>query len=157
MNAQEKQMMETVLKRLEAVENELAILRTMYQYAHGADYGPQEKYLDAFAEDGAFEHRSRIGHSRGRHEGRQALAAFDSRRSKPPHGWTKHLLLNPMIAVSGEEAHAESFWVYLADGEAGPVLRSYGRYRDRLVKGRDGKWRIKERIAEAESRVGSKG
>ena len=56
-----------------------------------------------------------------------------------------------MIDVDGDKATCVSYLVVVMEHEDVPVLRVFGRYRDRLVRGDDGRWRFRERIAEIES------
>ncbi|MBI2867294.1 MAG: nuclear transport factor 2 family protein [Chloroflexi bacterium] len=139
--------------RLKAIEDRLAIMDTMYTYAHSIDYGRKADFLDCFTVDGVIEHRWRGQGKEDHHEGRVALAKHFADIA-PLKRWQKHLLLNPLIKVNGNTASAESFWVFLRDAEGAPIVRSFGRYRDLLVKGRDGKWRLRERIIEPEARAG---
>ncbi len=36
------------------LQDERAIVRTLYQYAHGLDYGPEEAFVDVFTADGSW-------------------------------------------------------------------------------------------------------
>jgi hypothetical protein len=66
-------------------------------------------------------------------------------------GFQKHLALLPLIEVDGERATAITYEMQF-DAENGlPVFRDLGRYRDTFVKCADGRWRIKERVAEIEA------
>ena len=47
--------LEQVMKRLDVLENERAILDTLYQYGHSLDYGLEEQYVDCFTSDGGRE------------------------------------------------------------------------------------------------------
>jgi uncharacterized protein (TIGR02246 family) len=88
--------------------------------------------------------------------GRDALEAMFAGRSSTP-AWTEpgrllvqpggmHLTGNSVIAVTGDAATAETDMVTLvrgADGRAKITLLA--RYRDRLRRGSDGRWRLSSR------------
>jgi hypothetical protein len=86
-----------------------------------------------------------------RHEGREALAAFAASHSRPPERYHKHCIVEPRIEIDGDEATAETYFLRLDEEDDARVIRSFGRYHDRLVRCPDGRWRFRERIAEIES------
>jgi ketosteroid isomerase-like protein len=57
------------------------------------------------------------------------------------------------VHVNGDEATAESYFARLNDSPEGPVVRSFGRYMDVLVRCQDGAWRIRHRRLERESLI----
>lgn len=149
---------------LAQLADERGILRTMYEYCHSLDYSQGDRYADCFEPDGVFEKRLQGTVSEGRHQGRQVLrsriestwaAAAAQGPNKP---FEKHVILAPIITVRGKEATAEAYWALLSSEpkDSGPSVRAFGRYKDRWAKGTDGKWRIKERIAEVEARSGGR-
>jgi ketosteroid isomerase-like protein len=115
--------------RLELLEAERAITRTLHRYAHSIDYGDEEAWVDCFTEDGV----------------------FIARHTRAPELWHKHLLVEPAIDVEGDTASCVSYLAVVMEHDDMPVLRVFGRYRDRLERGDDGRWRFRERIAEIES------
>jgi ketosteroid isomerase-like protein len=138
--------------RLELLEAERAITRTLHRYAQSIDYGDEEGWVDCFTEDGVFDVRSRHAHQLKRLiTGRDELRAFVARHTRAPELWHKHLLIEPLIDVDGETATCVSYLLVVMEHEDVPVMRVFGRYRDRLVRGEDGRWRFRERIAEIES------
>ena len=56
-----------------------------------------------------------------------------------------------MIEVDGDTATCSSYLAVVMEHDDEPILRVFGRYRDRLVRCPDGRWRFRERIAEVES------
>ena len=64
---------------------------------------------------------------------------------------TQHHLGLPVIDVDGDTATCVSYLAVVMEHEDVPVMRVFGRYRDRLVRGDDGRWRFREGIAEIES------
>jgi hypothetical protein len=138
--------------RLVELEAERAIVGTLHRYAHSIDYGDEESWVDCFTEDGVFDVRSRHAHQLKRYvQGRAELAAFIATHTRAPELWHKHLLIEPVIQVDGDHATCVSYLAVVMEHDDAPVLRVFGRYRDRLVRGDDGRWRFAERIAEIES------
>lgn len=140
--------------RLAALEDEQGILRTFCQYGQAADYGLDDQYVDCFTEDAVLEHRRRAGmRPSERIQGYAALAANAASHTRPPNAYHKYLVMEPLITLNGDEATVESYFARLNDGPQGPFIWAFGRYRDRMVKCKDGKWRFKERIIEVEGRA----
>ncbi len=141
-----------ILKRVQALEEERDILRTLYVYAHAHDQARDDEWVGLFTDDGVFDAR-RPGTGR-RNAGRDALQRYraDIAQGRRPNARMKHLMTAPLIEVDGEEATVEAYFcVVNNEGEAaGPQLFSFGRYFDRLAK-EDGRWRFKERIVDGES------
>jgi hypothetical protein len=132
--------------------DEREILRTLYAFAHAIDYGPESAWADCFTEDGVFEVRRRAGTAASfRVAGRDELLRFASTHSRAPEVWRKHCLVEPLIEIDGDTATVVSYMWGMQDVD-GPTLGVFGRYRDRLERSADGRWRISERIAETESR-----
>ncbi len=140
-------------RRLDLLEAERAVLARLHAYAHTLDYGDAEGWVDCFCEDGAFDVRGRGGSGAGSRvvAGRDELRAFVRYFSRPPEGYHKHCLVEPMISVEGDSASATSYLFLLHDVEDAPRLQVFGRYRDRLRREGDGAWRFELRIAEIES------
>jgi hypothetical protein len=80
------------------------------------------------------------------------LAAFIAQHTRAPGKYHKHLLIEPAITVNEDQATVQSYFTRLdATREGRPFIRAFGRYLDRMVKGADGVWRFKERVAEVEA------
>ena len=79
---------EQLRSRLRLLEDERAILGALHAYGHAIDYGDEERYLDLWTDDAAFDARGRVpGDVTRVVRGRQALADFAARFSRPPEGW----------------------------------------------------------------------
>jgi uncharacterized protein (TIGR02246 family) len=88
--------------------------------------------------------------------GREALRAMFQGHASP-RAWTEpgrllvqpggmHLTGNPVIVVEGDDATAETDMVTLVRGEDGRAKTTLlARYRDRLRRGDDGRWRLRSR------------
>ncbi|HZP29847.1 MAG TPA: nuclear transport factor 2 family protein [Acidimicrobiia bacterium] len=139
-------------KELRALLDERAIVQLMHRYAHAMDYGDEAAWVDVFTPDAVFDVVESVGGRRiHREEGRGDLARYVAAYPKPP-AFRKHVIVDPVVEVDGDEGRVEAYWILLhreqADGA--PVLAAFGRSRDRVVR-RDGEWRIAERYAEVEA------
>src|SRR5713226_9292500 len=121
-----------LVRRLEALEAERAILRTLYRYGHSIDYGLEQEWVDCFTSDGVFDVR-RVGSASARYEGRAALAAFIAQHTRAPSRYHKHLLMEPTMTVHEDHATVQSYFTRLdATHQGKPFIRAFGRYLDRL-------------------------
>jgi len=138
-------------RRLQAVEDEREVLRTLHQYAHSLDYGSQaSEFTDCFLEDGVWYSTVEgrwAGASGLRLEGREQLERWFNRhaeRGVPGH-FTKHYMVEPEIRLDGDRATVQSYFSGIHEEPGGPLLYSMGRYLDVLVRCPDGRWRFQER------------
>jgi hypothetical protein len=129
---------------------ERAVLRGLYAYAHGLDYGPEEAFLDVFVLDGSW--RRRPGRSQERvFAGRQALTQMYRDHVHAPEYFHKHVVSNPVIDVDGDTATARSYLILVAEHPDGPYIRRFSRCFDLWIRSEDGQWRLRSREAELES------
>ena len=135
-------------RRLAALEDERAILLTMYTYGHSLDYGVEEEFLDCFVDDAALHWAAR-----GSFDGREAIRGAFRDHTHAPERYHKHLLIEPRIALDGDRATATSYFVRVDGYDDGPKVRNFGRYFDSFVRGADGRWRFVERRAESEANL----
>ena len=138
-------------ERLQALEDERAILRTLYQYGHAMDNGPDVDFVDCFTPEGVWDVRMRVSDGafqcRGHREIETSLAGQTSMRA--PALYAKHLVVDPLIVVTGDEASVQSYFLRVEPRDAAPTqIVASGRYLDQLVRCADGRWRFTERIAE---------
>jgi hypothetical protein len=144
--------LDAILARLQVLEDERAILRTLYQYGHAMDYGPDADFIDCFTDDGVWDVRMRRTPDgaftcAGRTEIAASLEAQTSVRA--PALYAKHLLVEPRIALDGDSATVDSYFVRIEPQDDGPTqIVASGRYLDDLIRGDDGRWRFTHRIAE---------
>jgi hypothetical protein len=142
---------DNLVKRLELLEDEKAILQTLYRYGHCIDYGLEQEWVGLFMEDGIYEIRLRHPGSVIRKEGSQALAQFIAEHTRAPAKYHKHLLVEPLISLEGKnQATVESYFLRVDEGEGKLHILAFGRYKDRLVK-HNSRWLFKERICEVEA------
>jgi ketosteroid isomerase-like protein len=140
--------------RIAALEEREDVLAVLAAYSHAIDAGDREAWVACFTDDAVFEVVSHLPeYADHTVEGRAELEAFIAAHSAPPDVFHKHLLIQPTVVVDGAVARSVGAFVHLLDVDGRPVMRSYGRYVDRLVKGPDGAWRIARRRAEVEAFV----
>ena len=133
-------------------DGERGILRTMNRYSRALDYGLADEWLDVFTVDARYETVLPDGGLFCRLTTREEFAKFLADYPHPPEHYQKHVLVNPVIEVGGDEAQGDSGWLFLtreADGLR-PRVAAFGRYRDRFQR-QDGIWRIAERLCETEA------
>ena len=152
--------MTSVEQRLQLLEDERAILRTLYTYCHSIDYGLEDQFSDLWCEDAtlAFSFdvamaRTATGLTNRSFDGRTEIIEFFRAHTHAPDQYHKHLLLDPRIEVDGDRATAQTYYIRLDEQLAGPVMSSFGRYIDELVRSPDGRWRLRSRQGQAENRV----
>jgi hypothetical protein len=146
--------LEDRVRRLEDAEG---VLRTLYQYAEGLDYGPLELFLDCFTETATWE-GIRIdlapeARPQRLFQGVAELTRYfhEPIRSRAPDRYFKHLLVEPRISIEDDEARVTSYFVRIQEHRDGPYIHAFGRYRDLLTRCDDGRWRLQERRAEIEA------
>jgi hypothetical protein len=143
--------MSSIEARLQVLEDEQAILRTLHRYGHAMDYGPDAEFVDCFTDEGVWEVRMRRSGGGFACRGREEIAA-----SLPPQAsvrvpalFAKHLVVDPEIELDGDDASVRSYFLRVEPRDDGPTqVVASGRYLDRLARGADGRWRFVERIAE---------
>jgi 3-phenylpropionate/cinnamic acid dioxygenase small subunit len=139
-------------EELSVLLEERAILRTLHEYAHAMDYGLEDAWVDTFTPDAIFDVVEVVGGRRvHREEGRGDLARYVASYPKPPR-FRKHVIVDPVVDVDGDQARVEAYWLLLQrqDDAGTPEVAAFGRYHDRLVRS-GGRWRIAERRAEVEA------
>jgi hypothetical protein len=131
--------------------DERAILRVLYAYCHAIDYGEEARWVGLFTSDGIFHVDLPRGLPPIHCAGKPELAAFVAAHPRAPAALHKHLLLNPLIELQGDEARVASYFQLLLDIDGTPQTYCFGRYLDQLVRSTDGAWRFKERVAQVQS------
>jgi hypothetical protein len=140
--------------RLRELEDERRVRDALERYGHSIDYGLEEEWVDCFTPDGVWDVRpgpmGKRGSRRVKCRGRAELAAFIARHTRAPERWHKHVLMDIRVEIHGDVAEATSYFMRVDAHATGPYIRAFGRYRDRLERCDDGRWRMARRIAEIE-------
>ncbi len=143
-----------VAERLARLEDERAIMATLYAYGTALDYGDRRLFLDCFTPDAEYVVEMRIGSDAGfRCDGHDALGVYFDGHTHAPGAYHKHVTTNPTVTSHGSTATATSYFLRVdAAPASGPaVVLASGRYIDRLIREENGAWRISSRLAEVEN------
>ena len=133
------------------IVDERAILRVLYSYCHAIDYGEEARWVGLFTADGIFHVDMPRGLPSIHCAGQKELAAFVAAHPRAPAALHKHLLLNPLIELHGDEARVASYFQLLLEIDSVPEIYCFGRYLDRLARSESGSWHFKERVAQVQS------
>jgi 3-phenylpropionate/cinnamic acid dioxygenase small subunit len=144
--------------RLSRLEDERAILDTLYRYSQAIDEtawadqrakAAEAAWIDCFVEDGVFAWKPRAEDDWAiRLEGRVALTRFIQRAAFPAGVHENHTLVNPRVtSLDGGRAEAYCYYVILKGTHEDVWVNTTGRYSDQLVRCPDGRWRLTERLA----------
>ena len=132
--------------RIQELIDRTEILDCLHRYARGMDRHDRELARSAYHDDAIDVH------------GSVAFAVEDfldwAFAYHEQQSYHQHFVMNPTIEVSGDVAHAESYYVFVGrypDRDT-PLTMAGGRYVDRLDR-RDGRWAIATRVCTAEWRT----
>ncbi len=137
----------SILERLQAAEDRLAILDLEGEYARSWDCGDADGWAAVFAPDGSFE-MTEVGHQPARIiKGTQQLADF----CREVDGFYKglHFMSLPRVEIVGDTAHGQLHFQWLG------LFRPHGQFTgERHAKGFyrityrkiDGQWKIARRV-----------
>jgi uncharacterized protein (TIGR02246 family) len=130
---------EDLIRRVQALEDELAIHRLIVRYGFAVDIGDAERTAELFTEDTVYDVDVFVMH--GRDDVRK-MVVTDPHRSLV--GTCAHQIGPSVVEVHGDHAVATGYSrVYLRKGEGIDVFRvSFNRFE--LVR-RDGRWQIAHR------------
>ncbi len=147
-------------RRLQAIEDHIAIEKLIYRYAHCIDRGDADGVAALFAPDGRFRTRimneaRELGPDAYDITGHEALTAFAKmvfqRIITPPSVAQANVLTNAVIEVDGDTANASTYFTLIKATATGREIAGYGRYLDIIVRCPDGQWRFKDRRSEVET------
>ena len=130
-------------------DDERAIARLLATYTRCLDDGRFTDLAELFAEDGVLKAMNQEVSGRSAIE---ALIASGMEMRADGRPSSMHVLSNCLIDVDGDDATAESDWVYLRREGEGVQIALAGRYRDRLARNSRGDWQIVEKEASPLSR-----
>lgn len=112
-----------------------AIKDCLNRYTRGVDRFDRELLLSAFHPEFIDEHGKFVGT-------REEFADWALEQHARTHLSTQHYLMNHLCEITGDTAHAETYFLFVAMNRSGkPVQMNGGRYIDRLER-REGRWAI---------------
>jgi hypothetical protein len=130
-----------VESRLRALEDEQAIVDLLYSYGHAIDYGDEELWRDLWTENAVASYGFDVANrkwSTGMQnfvfDGHDEVMRFFRIHPHAPDIYYKHFLIEPRIVIEGDHATATSYYARIEETENGPLLGSFGRYVDELVR-----------------------
>jgi hypothetical protein len=119
----------------------LDVLDLIAQLARRCDFGAVDDYMALIANDGVWEmpDNPQVGLAASRRAGLAAIrAGVEERRAaglQGPGTNTLHIVGSVAVDVlDATSARARSYWLYYADIERSPVLRSVGQYDDAFTR-----------------------
>ncbi|WP_068279494.1 nuclear transport factor 2 family protein [Aldersonia kunmingensis] len=128
-----------LMRRVQELADRADILDCMHRYARGMDRHDRELIRSAYHDDAIDDHAQFVGPV-----GDYIDFAMSYHDSHPRH---QHYLTNHTVDLNGDEAHAETYFLFIGteqDTEK-PFTLTGGRYADRLER-RDGRWGIVTRV-----------
>jgi uncharacterized protein (TIGR02246 family) len=137
---------EEILVRLRLLEDEREITRTLYRYAQAQYNGDRSQFLDCFTDDAVIV-RTRHGREV---VGAAAIGEFFDAITHVPEAYHKHVVIEPVIEIAGDEAVVSSDFLYVQDRD-GPMISHFGHYADVMARGPDGRWRFRRRELQTEA------
>jgi 3-phenylpropionate/cinnamic acid dioxygenase small subunit len=138
---------------LRVLLDERAVLRTLHRYCRALDYGVVDEWLDCFTDDARYETVLPDGAMWAQVRGHAELSTFLDQYPRPPVQSPRHVMVDPVIDLDGDEARVESAFLFLTQvPNEQPRVVAWGRYRDRLQR-QGPAWRISERICETEANL----
>jgi hypothetical protein len=131
------------------IEAERDVLSTLSAYGHSLDLHDVERWVSLFTPDGVFAWKDITSEAWTRElVGWDALRAWmaDEYVTRVPVGTQRHGSLDPWItSLDDAEARVRSSYIVVRGFVDRVELLSSGRYEDRLVRSKSGRWLIAER------------
>jgi hypothetical protein len=139
--------METLARRLAAIETRLALEELNASFCYHLDHGELAPLLDLFCDDAVYSHGARIS------EGRKAIAALFAARQAAAERTSRHLQCSLRLTISDENhATGESVCLTFAADGAPPLVPAVpylvADFRDTYRRCPDGCWRLASRHIE---------
>ena len=100
-------------------------------YCQLNDDGRFDEWGELFTEDATFRYGDQV-----EVHGRDDIKAFVS-GAQPPEVRGKHVIMNEIIDVTGDEADVRADFIFFGPGEGAFVAIAANRYHDRLVRSGD--------------------
>jgi hypothetical protein len=140
---------EVIVERVRLLEDQRAVLLRLNAACFAIDGAEKDSWLKCFTEDGVFTWAPSADGATLLHcRGHESLAEwFSAHRASIPAGSQVHVLLHPLVEISGDAARVISTYVTIRSIGEEIGIKSAGRYHDRLARCSDGEWRLVERRA----------
>ena len=123
---------------------DLEEIRQLYaRYCHTGDSGDCDTFAQCFTEDAVVDSNGSL--SKGRDAIRTTCESYLHVNAATP---MRHVTVNILVSVNGDEAQASSYFLLLATGAEPGVVRT-GTYNDRLRRA-EGRWCRSERVARSD-------
>jgi hypothetical protein len=136
---------DTLLARVQRLEDLAAIDRLFLDYRRHLDARDMYAYSRLFCADG--EWSGRTGSAVGPDGIQQMLEANLSPNPPAPGATSWHIVSNPTVELDGDRATAQVTWALIRRGEGDqPVVALLGHYDDVLAR-ESGRWKFKRRQA----------
>lgn len=130
---------ETLEKTVAELKDRQDIHDCLMTYARGVDRLDRDLILSVYHPDAVDDHGVFVG-------GPEAFADWVIDMHSRTHLSHQHCLFNISVALDGDVAHTETYYMFAGMNRAGtPLSLTGGRYLDRLEK-RNGRWAIADRI-----------
>src|SRR3954464_11370957 len=101
-----------LVDRITRLEDERAIVTTLYAYGTALDYGDRGLFLDCFTADAEYVVDMRIHPANGfQFHGREELGGYFDNHTHAPAAYHKHVTINPSVTVNGAAASATSYFI----------------------------------------------
>ena len=122
--------------------DELAVRNVVARLAQLADGDDVEAYVALFTPDASWEMPG--APRRGQADIRAGRQARLAEGRVGPGSASRHVITTMAVAVVGDRATADSYWLFFVDTATQPRVESMGTYHDELVRA-GGEWRLARR------------
>jgi SnoaL-like domain len=132
--------LETTIREL---SDRQAILDCVHRYCRGVDRLDRDLVLSAYHPGAVDDHGVFVGT-------REAFVDWAFAYHREYQLSHHHMVFNHSVELLGDEAHAETYWLFFGENRVKPNTLAVGRYLDRFER-RNGVWAIAERVCISES------
>jgi len=149
--------LESLIARVQRLEDEQAILHLLYKYCHSLDAGHPDDWLSCFDENVEYEVRypvppeparvaaGRLEGNSVHHRGLTELRAFVTSVISRGGPTRKHVISEPRIDIDGDTGRGTTYYFTLDMSGGAPEVLTFGRYLDRYRRIGD-RWLIATRV-----------
>jgi ketosteroid isomerase-like protein len=141
-------------ERVARLEDERAVVATLYAYGEALDYGDRKLFLDCFTPDADYAVEMRLNREGSfSYRGHDELAGYFDGHTHAPTAYHRHVTINPVVVCDADTATATSYFLLVdaAPTSRPAVVLASGRYSDELVRDAGGRWLIRSRRCEVEN------